>query len=199
MIGASFFKELIDLGMTKLEQTTNIKLMGIHGNILTLPLISVPCSLLGTSITIDMAISDEPPSVLPSMSLYGLPIKDILADVLAVTRQDTVAEKRQQVEHQEEITEQSDLEDHLICPDFNFSQSILALPSMIAAEADTTDQSQDNIPELIRDQKADVSLMELWNMVAISDSPFVLVHALLHSHIPDGGTKDPARAPQEQV
>ena len=77
----------------------------------------------------------------PSLfELIQTTIKDLLAEGFAVTQQDTVAKKRQ-VEDQEEITDQSDLEDDLIGSDFDFPQSNLSLPSVIVAEADTADQS----------------------------------------------------------
>lgn len=200
-------EHLTDLGLPVPPPSDEATLIGFGADPSTLPVVSLPCSLLGQLLTIPMVVSGKfSHDVILGRDCSALfPLIRAAMDaaeaqmttppdpqILAIqTRAQTDAEQQQLQREQEEMNDpdlQPDSLADILGADFDFPQTNLSLSptSDSDPEADPgTDTDSANAAKLIAEQKEDPTLASAWATADQPDSVFVTSNGVLHRQSTD--------------
>ena len=149
--------------------------------------VALPCLFSGSEVSVNMAVTDN----LDHVALLGRNFRNIrelipqatAADPLEVLAVQTRAQT--QTEAQQDLADQADLAqdglepnplEDLLKPDYDFPMMNILHQKYPNSNTDSSgekDNQQSNTANLILEQRADNTLMDLWKTVYKDDSPFV--------------------------
>ncbi len=207
VINAALLHQLEEFGMDKATLLKDRPIADVHGHTVSMPIVSIPCSLLDTDVAVPMAISNT----LPQVILLGknCPLLYQLIQAAIVECPDSVAhtnkpvrvsmiETRQQT-HEDTTQQQDQLADML---DSGFPSE--GLVDLLNGDIETKEQEeneelvrlkeQEDAIALSQEQAEDETLHKLWQETSEDTSEYVVIDKVLHRQ-----TMDQLGAPRFQI